>query len=68
MGGSGQLPVLAVLPSGKKHFTLRIAGWIGPKDALDVLKKRHLLSLPGGEPRTFQPRSLVTAVAVLSLE
>jgi hypothetical protein len=44
-GVSGQLRALAALTSGKKHFAHRIAGLVGPKDAVDVLKKRLISCL-----------------------
>jgi hypothetical protein len=63
-GVSSQLHALAALPSGKKHFTHRIAGLIGPRRCGRFEEETDPLSLPDWEPRIVQPRGLVTVVAV----
>ena len=51
---SGQHHTLAAVPRGKNPGTPWIGGWVGHRDALDVLEK-SLFLLPRCEPRSVKP-------------
>jgi len=41
MEEGGQYHAMATLPMGKRHGTLYIGGWMGPRDGLDQCGKFH---------------------------